>query len=78
MAQITIPFIIILMPKMTTRERTSFGDQSRKALTNADNEVAQPSPTHQSAHHSPSTTQMASPLRFIQQGNVDKGGSSRG
>ncbi|GJY52099.1 hypothetical protein Tco_0442946 [Tanacetum coccineum] len=53
-------------------------DQSGKALTNADTEVAQPSPTHQSAHHSPSTTQMASSLRSIQQGNVDEGGSSGG
>ncbi|GKF00950.1 hypothetical protein Tco_0027873 [Tanacetum coccineum] len=56
----------------------AFGDQSGKALTNADTEVAQPSLTHQSAHHSPSTTQMSSPLRSIQQGNVDECGSSRG
>ncbi|GKF53340.1 hypothetical protein Tco_0160250, partial [Tanacetum coccineum] len=41
------------------------GDHSGKALTNAENKVVRPSPTDQSVHYSPLTTQMASPLRSI-------------
>ncbi|GJS76733.1 hypothetical protein Tco_0726614 [Tanacetum coccineum] len=55
----------------TLRLGTS-GGQSGKVLTNADTEVVQPSLVHHSAHHSPPVTQMDSPLRSIQRGNVDK------
>ncbi|GJS24963.1 hypothetical protein Tco_0453595 [Tanacetum coccineum] len=51
--------------------RTSRG-QSGKVLTNADTEVVRPSLVHHSAHHSPPVTQMVSPLRSIQIGNVDE------
>ncbi|GKB69479.1 hypothetical protein Tco_0930891 [Tanacetum coccineum] len=61
----------------TLRLGTSRG-QTGKVLTNADTEVVRPSPVHHSAHHSPPVTQMASPLRSIQRGNVDEGESSRG
>ncbi|GKC95512.1 hypothetical protein Tco_1160954 [Tanacetum coccineum] len=61
----------------TLRLGTS-GDQSGKAGTKVNTEVVQPSPTHQSAYHSPMATQPASPPRSIQRGNVEEGESSRG
>ncbi|GJW03213.1 hypothetical protein Tco_1562069 [Tanacetum coccineum] len=61
----------------TLRLGTS-GGQSGKVLTNADTEVVRPSLVHHSTNHSPPVTQMDSPLRSIQRGNVDEGESSRG
>ncbi|GJX38318.1 hypothetical protein Tco_0251621 [Tanacetum coccineum] len=53
------------------------GGQSGRALVDVVTEVVQSSSSHQSAHHSPSATQMASPQRPVCRGDVDEGESSR-
>ncbi|GJZ80233.1 hypothetical protein Tco_0645227 [Tanacetum coccineum] len=58
-----------------TLQLRASGGQSRRALVDAATEVVQSSPGHQSAHHSPSATQMASPQRPVRRGNVDEGES---
>ncbi|GKF25257.1 hypothetical protein Tco_0081151, partial [Tanacetum coccineum] len=49
--------------------------QSGRALVDVATKVVQSSPGHQSAHHSPLATQMASPPRPVHRGDVDEGES---
>nr|GEV56641.1 hypothetical protein [Tanacetum cinerariifolium] len=58
----------------TLRLGTSI-DQSRRAMTNVNTEVVQPSLMHRPAHHSPTATRSASLSRSIQQGESSSRGS---